>query len=88
MSRVSRAAWLYTAAVAAAAAILITPRLTGSSPANWWVQLSVLMTLFLVCDSTPAQLAAQQSAWSPSSSATLAAVVLLGPVGAALVGGA
>ena len=88
MSRVSRAAWLYIAAVAAAAAVLITPRLTGSMSTNWWVQLGVLMALFLVCDSTPAQLAARQSAWSPSSSATLAAVVLLGPVGAALVGGA
>jgi HD-GYP domain-containing protein (c-di-GMP phosphodiesterase class II) len=54
--------------------------------AGWWLTLGVLMALFLVCDSTPAQLAARQSAWSPSSSATLAAVVLLGPVGAALVG--
>ena len=88
MNRVSRAAWLYIAAVAAAAAVLITPRLAGSMSTNWWVQLGVLMALFVVCDSTPAQLAARQSAWSPSSSATLAAVVLLGPVGAALVGGA
>src|SRR6202042_2556833 len=39
-----------------------------------------------ICDRPPAPLASRQSAWSPSSSATLAAVVLLGPVGAALVG--
>jgi HD superfamily phosphohydrolase YqeK len=48
--------------------------------------LGAIMLLFLICDSTPTPLAARQSAWSPSSSATLAAVVLLGPVGAALVG--
>ena len=46
----------------------------------------MLRLLFLICDSTPTPLASRQSAWSPSSSATLAAVVLLGPAGAALVG--
>jgi HD-GYP domain-containing protein (c-di-GMP phosphodiesterase class II) len=86
MSRVSRAAWLYITAVAVAVAALVAPRLPGAMQAGWWITLGVLMALFLVCDSTPAQLAARQSAWSPSSSATLAAVVLLGPVGAALVG--
>jgi hypothetical protein len=54
--------------------------------ASWWMALGVLMLLFLICESTPTPLAARQSAWSPSSSATLAAVVLLGPIGAALVG--
>jgi HD superfamily phosphohydrolase YqeK len=54
--------------------------------ASWWMALGAIMLLFLICDSTPTPLAARQSAWSPSSSATLAAVVLLGPVGAALVG--
>jgi hypothetical protein len=53
---------------------------------GWWLSLGVLMLLFLICDSVPTPLAERQSAWSPSSSATLAAVVLLGPVGAALVG--
>jgi hypothetical protein len=53
---------------------------------SWWVMLGVLMLLFLICDSTPTPLAARQAAWSPSSAATLAAVVLLGPLGAALVG--
>jgi hypothetical protein len=86
MSRVSRAAWFYIAAVAAAAAALVGPRLSSSMDVSWWVQLGVLMILFLICHATPTQLVAGQSAWSPSSSATLAAVVLLGPVGAALVG--
>jgi putative nucleotidyltransferase with HDIG domain len=48
--------------------------------------LLVLAVLFLICDSTPTTLTSRQSAWSPSSAATLAAVVLLGPGGAALVG--
>jgi hypothetical protein len=86
MSRVSRATWLYIAAVAAAVAALVVPELPGPVSQAWWTEFGVLMILFLICDSTPAQLAARQSAWSPSSSATLAAVVLLGPVGAALVG--
>jgi putative nucleotidyltransferase with HDIG domain len=48
--------------------------------------LVVLAILFMICDSTPTTLTSRQSAWSPSSAATLAAVVLLGPGGAALVG--
>jgi HD domain len=87
MGRVSRAAWIYIAAVVIAAASVVAPRLTGRPMnASWWMALVVIMLLFLICDSTPTPLAARQSAWSPSSSATLAAVVLLGPVGAALVG--
>jgi HD domain len=86
MSRVSWAAWFYIAAVAAAAAALIVPRLSASMSTNWWIQLGVLMILFLICHAAPTQLVAGQSAWSPSSSASLAAVVLLGPVGAGLVG--
>jgi HD domain len=87
MGRVSRAAWIYIAAVVIAAASVVAPRLSGRPmSASWWMALGVLMLLFLICDSTPIPLAARQSAWSPSSSATLAAVVLLGPPGAALVG--
>jgi HD domain len=87
MGRVSRVAWIYIAAVVIAAASVVAPRVPGRpmSP-SWWTELGVLMLLFLICDSTPAPLAARQAAWSPSSSATLAAVVLLGPLGAALVG--
>jgi HD-GYP domain-containing protein (c-di-GMP phosphodiesterase class II) len=51
-----------------------------------WFSLAVLALLFLVCDSTPTPLTRRWSAWSPSTSATLASVVLLGPVGAAIVG--
>jgi hypothetical protein len=87
MSRISRAAWIYIAAVVIAAASVVAPGFSDRllSP-GWWTELGVLMLLFLICDSTPTPLAARQAAWSPSSSATLAAVVLLGPLGAALVG--
>jgi HD domain len=87
MGRVSRAAWIYIGAVVIAAASILAPRFSDRplSP-SWWTELGVLMLLFLICDSTPTPLAARQAAWSPSSSATLAAVVLLGPIGAALVG--
>jgi hypothetical protein len=87
MSRVSRAAWIYIGAVVIAAASVVAPRFPQRPMTpSWWLVLGVLMLLFLICDSTPAPLAARQAAWSPSSSATLAAVVLLGPLGAALVG--
>jgi hypothetical protein len=87
MGRVSRAAWIYIGAVVIAAASVVAPRFdTRPLSASWWTVLGVLMLLFLICDSTPTPLAARQAAWSPSSSATLAAVVLLGPIGAALVG--
>jgi HD-GYP domain-containing protein (c-di-GMP phosphodiesterase class II) len=48
--------------------------------------LITLQVLFLVCDSGATPMTSRQTRWSPSSSATLAAVVLLGPVSAALVG--
>src|SRR5450432_3125843 len=86
MARVSRMAWLYIAAVVIVAVLLVVPLHARGYPGSWWLQLAVLQLLFLVCDSTPTPLTARQSAWSPSSSATLAAVVMLGPVGAALVG--
>src|SRR5690606_24669356 len=48
--------------------------------------LLVLMLLFLVCESMPTLLTVEHFAVSVSFSATLAAVVLIGPEGAALVG--
>src|SRR5215467_14232119 len=87
MGRVSRAAWIYIGAVVIAAASVVAPHVSKSRMGpGWWLELGVLMLLFLICDSTPTPLAARQAAWSPSSAATLAAVVLLGPIGAALVG--
>ena len=89
---VSRAAWLYIAIVVA-----VTGLLVAAAPRQWPVHmppprpllaLIVLQALFLVCDSVRSPLTSRQTKWSPSSSATLAAVVLLGPLAAALVGAA
>jgi putative nucleotidyltransferase with HDIG domain len=90
VGRLSRAAWLYMSVIVLAAAALLGHVLVRDL--HWDLDLMpsqtllVLIILFLICDSTPTALTSRQSAWSPSSSATLAAVVLLGPGGAALVG--
>ncbi|HSZ48965.1 MAG TPA: HD-GYP domain-containing protein [Streptosporangiaceae bacterium] len=84
---VSRAAWLYIGLVVLVTAALVdSTSFTPSAIRHFWLYLVILQLLFLVCDSTPAPLVSRQTKWSPSSSATLAAVVLLGPVAAALVG--
>jgi putative nucleotidyltransferase with HDIG domain len=86
----SRVAWLYVGVVVVAALAVLIQALgndtdSDSAAARSWA-LVVLALLFLVCDSAPTTLTSRQSAWSPSSSATLAAVVLLGPLGAMAVG--
>jgi putative nucleotidyltransferase with HDIG domain len=90
LSRLSRAAWLYMAVVVTAAILLLAHVLVqdagGDSGHLVSRTLLVLAVLFMICDSAPTTLTSRQSAWSPSSAATLAAVVLLGPGGAALVG--
>src|SRR5262245_59392935 len=94
---VSRAAWLYIGLVVIAAAVLVTPlakRAMILTHLLWCaahmpqsvVPRVTLRLLLLVCDSGKTPLTSRQTKWSPSSSATLAAVVLLGPVFAALVG--
>ncbi len=77
------AARLYVGAVVAAGALVI---LLGPFNAIDWRTLGVLALLFLVCDSTPTFISPRRHAWSASSAAILAAVVLVGPVGAAIVG--
>jgi putative nucleotidyltransferase with HDIG domain len=90
LSRLSRAAWLYMAVVVTAAVLLLAIVLVQDLDLDAGYRVSrmllVLAVLFMICDSTPTTLTSRQSAWSPSSAATLAAVVLLGPGGAALVG--
>ncbi|HUZ35220.1 MAG TPA: HD-GYP domain-containing protein [Streptosporangiaceae bacterium] len=80
----------YVAGVATLAILVLTRAVVGDADWDadipWSIALLVLALLFLVCDSTPTNLTSRQSAWSPSSAATLAAVVLLGPAGAVLVG--
>ena len=89
MGRLSVATWLYIAAVVSAAAAIIALAPFRSTDTGFWVTVAALAVLFLICDSTPTVLGDRQWAWSPSSAATLAAVVLLGhhaSFGAALVG--
>jgi HD superfamily phosphohydrolase YqeK len=83
LRRLSWSAWLYIAAVVVAALVLI---FRGPFDGINWYTLGVLALLYLACDSTSAPLMPRRAAWSPSTSATLASVVLLGPVGAAIIG--
>jgi len=80
---------VYLFAVIGAAAVLIGRSVITSgrlvAPENLDVLL-VLVLLFLVCESMPTLLNVEQFAVSVSFSAALAAVVLIGPEGAALVG--
>ncbi|MQY03409.1 HD-GYP domain-containing protein [Actinomadura macrotermitis] len=77
------AAWVYVCGVVALAACLIA---TAPLTALDWRTLAVLAVLFLVCDSAPARLNVARARVSLSFAAGLAAVVLLGPAGAAVLG--
>src|SRR5215475_7394894 len=93
-ARITAAARVYIGfVVAAAITVTLLTLVLGHAPrhppmraSDAWVALAVLAALFLVCDSTQAPLTSRQTRWSPSSSATLATAVLLGPGAAALVG--
>ena len=84
---VSRAAWLYISAVVAITVLFVAsaPMHLSGIPHPLFA-LVTLQALFLVCDSVKTPLISRQTKWPPSSAATLAAVVLLGPFAAALVG--
>ncbi|MDX6395764.1 MAG: hypothetical protein QOJ73_6827, partial [Streptosporangiaceae bacterium] len=75
MSRLSRAAWLYMAVVVTAAVLLLAYVLLQEAGGDEGSLVSrtllVLAVLFMICDSTPTTLTSRQSAWSPSSAATL-----------------
>ena len=87
MRRLSLGSWLYLAVIVAVASGIIAIAPTNTANTKWWTWYAVLAALFLICDSTPTPLTSRQSAWSPSSAATLAAVVVLhGGFGAAMVG--
>ncbi|GAA4393813.1 hypothetical protein GCM10023088_73600 [Actinomadura verrucosospora] len=68
--------------VALAAGLIATSSFTDID----WTKLAVLALLFLICDSAPARLNITRARVSLSFAASLASVVLLGPVGAALLG--
>lgn len=83
MGKLPWLARLYVAATAAGGALVIIVHLPYRLA---WPTLAVLVVLFLFCESIPAVLSPRRVSWSPNSAATLASVVLLGPVAGAIVG--
>jgi HD superfamily phosphohydrolase YqeK len=76
-------AWLYICAVITAAVVVIA---VGPFTGIDWAQVAALGLLLIVSESTATVLRSRSLAWSAASIASLAAVVLVGPVGGALVG--
>ena len=85
MGRLPWAARLYVAVVVAVAAVLLA-RGTFTFSADSWRDIAVLGLLFAIAESTATRLSPGNLSWSANTAATLAAVVLVGPVGAGLVG--
>jgi len=83
LGKLSRVALLYIGVVVVIAAVLVAKGpFTGLS----WRYVVFLGILVIVSESRATQLRQGQLTWSPSSAAMLASVVLVGPVGAAIVG--
>jgi hypothetical protein len=82
VSKFSRIAWLYIGVVVAAAAAVAA---MGPYHGLDWSQIGVLGLLVVACESSATLLNPRGLAWSANTMASLAAVVLTGPVGAALV---
>ncbi|MGP4025795.1 HD-GYP domain-containing protein [Actinomadura sp. 3N407] len=79
---------VYICAVIASAGALVASLFSGGSFAAMdWRTLVALAVLFVVCDSLPARLNVEGARISLGFAVSLASVVLLGPAGAALVGG-
>lgn len=85
MGRLPWAARLYVAVVVAVAAVLLA-RGTFTFSADSWRDIAVLGLLFAIAESTATRLSPGNLSWSANTAATLAAAVLVGPVGAGLVG--
>jgi HD superfamily phosphohydrolase YqeK len=83
LGKLSRVALLYIGAVAAVAVVLVA---RGPFTGLKWQYVVFLGILVIVTESRATQLRKGQLSWSSSSAAMLASVVLVGPVGAAIVG--
>jgi len=82
VGKLSPTARLYIGAVVAVAAIAVA---RGPFSGIQWNQVAVLGLLLAACESSATLLNSRSLAWSANSTASLAAVILIGPVGAALV---
>ncbi len=85
MARLSWAVRLYIVTVLVVAVVLIA-RGPFTFSANSWRDIAVLGLLLVISESTATRLSPRNLSWSANTTATLAAAVLVGPVGAALVG--
>jgi len=85
LARLSWAARLYVIGVVAAAGVVIA-RGPFAFSGNSWRDIAILGLLLVVSESTATRLSPGNLSWSANTTATLAAAVLVGPVGAALVG--
>jgi hypothetical protein len=83
LGKLSRAALLYIGAVVVSAVVLVA---RGPFAGLRWQYVVFLGILVIVSESRATQLRKGQLTWSSSSAAMLASVVLVGPVGAAIVG--
>jgi hypothetical protein len=85
LGRLRWAARLYIATVLAVGVVLIV---RGPFTYSWisWRDIAVLGLLLVISESTATRLSEGNLSWSANTTATLAAAVLVGPVGAALVG--
>jgi HD superfamily phosphohydrolase YqeK len=84
VGRLSLIVWFYIGAVVAAAALAVAH---GPFAGIRWDEVLLLGLLLIASESTATLLSTRSLAWSANSMASLAAVVLTGPVGAAVVGG-
>jgi hypothetical protein len=83
LGKLSRVALFYIGAVVVLAAVLVA---RGPFTGLRWQYVVFLGILVIVSESRATQLRKGQLTWSSSSAAMLASVVLVGPVGAAIVG--
>ena len=83
MGKLSRVALIYIGAVVVTAVVLVA---RGPFTGLRWQYVVFLGILVIVSESRATQLRKGQITWSSSSAAMLASVVLVGPVGAAIVG--
>jgi HD superfamily phosphohydrolase YqeK len=84
VGRLSLIAWFYIGAVVAAAVLAVA---RGPFTGIQWDEVLMLGLLLAASESTATLLSTRSLAWSANNMASLAAVVLTGPVGAAVVGG-
>jgi hypothetical protein len=86
LGKLPRVALLYIGAVVALAAVLVARGPFTGLSWQYWQYVVFLGILVIVSESWATQLRPGKLTWSPSSAAMLASVVLVGPVGAAIVG--